>query len=357
MPTSRRDPAVGGTGVGPTLKVAVVARRLGVAPATLRTWARRYGLGPSTHVAGAHRQYSADDLERLSVMRRLTLEGVAPAEAAKIAVAAQARSGASVTDFRGDSGPDDALVAGGWDAGGQDDGDWLGAGSSATAADSASSPVTFGRSGGGRVVALPSSAPAVRGLARAALSLDSTACRRILTRAIERDGVIAAWDDLARPVLVGLGQRWETSGAGIDVEHLFAESLLSGLRAASGPERRRSTASVLLACSENEQHSLPLHVLAAALDERGATVRVLGARVPRQALAEAVRRSGPAAVLVYATMPVEDSGTLSDLPRMRPAPRIFVGGPGWAGVALPAGARQVRSLTEAVDELARTVGA
>src|SRR4051794_24186693 len=31
----------------PTLPVASVARRLGVAPSTLRTWDRRYGLGPS----------------------------------------------------------------------------------------------------------------------------------------------------------------------------------------------------------------------------------------------------------------------------------------------------------------------
>ncbi|MEY3685921.1 MAG: hypothetical protein RJB00_871, partial [Actinomycetota bacterium] len=29
------------------LTVASVARRLGIAPATLRTWDRRYGLGPS----------------------------------------------------------------------------------------------------------------------------------------------------------------------------------------------------------------------------------------------------------------------------------------------------------------------
>src|SRR5690606_359718 len=51
----------------------------------LRTWARRYGLGPSGHVAGEHRRYTAADTERLLIMRRLTLEGAAPAEAARIA--------------------------------------------------------------------------------------------------------------------------------------------------------------------------------------------------------------------------------------------------------------------------------
>ena len=37
----------------PALTVAAVARRLGVAPATLRTWDRRYRLGPSAHLAGS----------------------------------------------------------------------------------------------------------------------------------------------------------------------------------------------------------------------------------------------------------------------------------------------------------------
>ena len=86
----------------PALAVAAVARRLGVAPATLRTWDRRYGLGPSAHSAGAHRRYSATDVERLLVMRRLTLDGVAPAESARIALAADVVAGpaASADDAR-----------------------------------------------------------------------------------------------------------------------------------------------------------------------------------------------------------------------------------------------------------------
>ena len=35
----------------PHLSVAAVARMLGIAPATLRTWDRRYGIGPSAHAA------------------------------------------------------------------------------------------------------------------------------------------------------------------------------------------------------------------------------------------------------------------------------------------------------------------
>jgi len=64
------------------LTVAAVARRIGVAPATLRTWDRRYGLGPSTHEAGEHRRYCPQDLAILTAMRKLITAGVAPAEAA-----------------------------------------------------------------------------------------------------------------------------------------------------------------------------------------------------------------------------------------------------------------------------------
>ena len=53
----------------PWLTVAAVARRLGVAPATLRTWDRRYGIGPSGHAPGRHRRYSPEDMGRLELMQ------------------------------------------------------------------------------------------------------------------------------------------------------------------------------------------------------------------------------------------------------------------------------------------------
>ncbi|MEV5446862.1 MerR family transcriptional regulator, partial [Streptomyces sp. NPDC052644] len=65
------------------LSAGAVARRLGVAVTTLRTWHQRYGLGPSQHVPGHHRRYTPADLARLEIMRKLTAEGVTPAEAAR----------------------------------------------------------------------------------------------------------------------------------------------------------------------------------------------------------------------------------------------------------------------------------
>ena len=88
MPIRRRP---GADAEQASLGVAAVARRLGVATGTLRTWDRRYGLGPSEHVSGTRRRYTPVDLSRLGVMRRLMLQGVAASEAAAVAVATRDR--------------------------------------------------------------------------------------------------------------------------------------------------------------------------------------------------------------------------------------------------------------------------
>src|SRR5580698_9195683 len=75
-------------GVQPDYGIGAMARRLGVAPATLRDWERRYGIGPGGRTAGGHRRYRPDDIARIEYMRRLVLDGVPPGEAARVALAA-----------------------------------------------------------------------------------------------------------------------------------------------------------------------------------------------------------------------------------------------------------------------------
>src|SRR5690625_3299938 len=56
--------------------VGAVAVRLGIATPTLRTWERRYGIGPSRRTDGGHRRYTEDDIGRVELMQRLVGEGV-----------------------------------------------------------------------------------------------------------------------------------------------------------------------------------------------------------------------------------------------------------------------------------------
>ena len=311
----------------PGLTVAAVARRLGVAPATLRTWDRRYGLGPTERTAGAHRRYSALDVARLDLMRRLVNAGAPPGEAAGAALRADPVPAAS-SDPLGNGSTVDADL---------DRRDELGAGD---------------------VVALPTAAPVVRGLARAATSLDTIACTQIVRDTIERRGVVWTWDQVLVPALVAAGRRWAETGRGVEVEHVLSEAVTAGLSGVvarlRGPVNPRP---VLLACADEEMHSLPLFAVAAALAERRIAARVLGARVPHDALVAAIRRTGPAVVLVWAQLGTAPGAQgLTDLPVLRPAPVVLAAGPGW-GPQLPPGVTRATDLIDAVARISHAAGA
>ena len=294
-----------------SLAVAAVARRLGVAPATLRTWDRRYGLGPSEHEAGSHRRYSRHDLARLEAMQRLLLLGASPAEAARCALS---HSG---TETDGSSTQVDPI------------------------------PGVGAASGTGA---------AARGLTRAASALDSQACRAIISESVSRRGVIATWTQLLAPTLVAVGQKWESIGLGVEIEHLLSESIIAVMQSvASALEVPVNQRPVILSCAPDDLHTLPLFALAGALAERRVSARLLGARVPYSALQAAVRRVGPGAVLVWSQRAeTGDPSALSDLAEVRPAPVVLLGGPGWnwqPGVA----ASPVADLHEAVTRICSAV--
>jgi DNA-binding transcriptional MerR regulator len=59
-------------GVRKAYGISEAAEALGVAPPTLRSWERRYGLLAPTRTAGNQRRYSDEDLERLTVFVALS---------------------------------------------------------------------------------------------------------------------------------------------------------------------------------------------------------------------------------------------------------------------------------------------
>ncbi|XVV08076.1 MerR family transcriptional regulator [Actinosynnema sp. CA-248983] len=311
-----------------TLSVAAVARRLGVAPATLRTWDRRYGLGPSDHTTGRHRKYAPNDVARLELMQRALLRGASSAEAAKYALATPVPQPRLV---RKTVAPPAVLTGGEFDTG---------------------SPPA-----GGRGLKLPGASRLARGVGRAALAMDSAAVQVLLADSIAQDGVIATWDDVVRPVLAAIAARWEHSGAGVEVSHLLDECVLAAMvRATPIVAEPRNHRPVLLACMPEERHNLPLYPLAAVLAERGIGIRQLGAALPLDALASAVRRTAPAAVVLWAQLPrYADPGAVTALPRTRQQVRVFVGGPGWERGVVPSPAERINGLAEAADAIERAV--
>lgn len=321
MPSSAERARAGTADHG--LTTGTVARRLGVAPTTLRTWDRRYGIGPAHRPGGRHRRWTPEDIAVLEHMCELTSSGVPPAEAARTAL----------NDAPAPSVPPHVFPP-----------------PSGTEPDRLATDVARQER---------------RGLARAALRLDARTIDDRLAAAIDRYGLLAAWDGVIMPTLHAVGRKWQTSGERyVEVEHLLSWHVSSALRrVAAHPVAKDGAGITLLACTPGETHTLPLEALAAGLAERGLGVRMFGASVPGEALSEAVRRIGPSAVVLWSQSRNTAGRPLAQhvasiewgVRGARTHPAVLIAGPGWAGPPL-SGTHRPQGLGEAIRMLAGFCG-
>ncbi|WP_033280717.1 MerR family transcriptional regulator [Streptomyces sp. NRRL F-525] len=311
-----RDAAHGSTGEVP-LTTGALARRLGVAPTTLRSWERRYGIGPAVRAEGRHRRWTPRDVALLEEMCRLTSSGVPAAEAARVAKGA--------------------------------------AGSHAEPV-----PVRNRTSRAPGALPLGDVRQECRGLARAAVRLDAPAVERQLADAVGQYGTVVAWQEVMMPTLHAVGRKWASSGDRyVEVEHLLSWHVSTALRRHTPlPGPQADVPPVVLACVPGEQHTLPIEALNAALGELGLPTRMFGAAVPAEALTAAVRRLGPAAVVLWAQARSTASPPLArhladirwGVKGARRQPSVVLAGPGWSGAQAPGAVRPV-TLADAVDTL------
>jgi DNA-binding transcriptional MerR regulator len=291
------------------LTVAAVARRLGVAPATLRTWDRRYGLGPSKHNAGDHRRYSQEDLARLTYMRRLVIAGVSPFDAAKRALSQTPQI--SPEQIEQDRVIRDDLVEVLW---------------------------------------------------RATQSFDDQYIETVVRKEINTSGVVLTWEQILIPLLALVGDGWENnesnSNAVIAAEH-FIVDIVRRLFIERQFKLKESINArpVLLASVSKERHALPLSVTAAALAEKKIRCQSLGAETPVEVIAEVFKKVAPPAIFIWAQIPENtDDDLVEKLPALRPAPRIVLSGPGWLGREIPK-TTLCEDLTTVIEEICQAVGA
>ncbi|WP_392972196.1 MerR family transcriptional regulator [Streptomyces sp. LN245] len=325
------------TGVGVT--TGFLARRLGVSPTTLRSWDRRYGLGPAVRANGRHRRWSPDDVAMVQEMCRLTATGLPPAEAARAAkesargrvaaspaLAARTRTGVRIPEESSTTAP----------------------GPGTTGSPSGTGPPSTDVAQEGR------------GLARAAVRLDARAVQERLATAVRTHGLAMAWEDVMVPALRAVGRKWESSGDRyVEVEHLLTWHVSATLRhayvSATGHGPPAAVSPVLLACTPGEQHALPLEALDAALAERRVPAVTLGGSVPPEALMAAVQRVGPPAVVLWsqswstANLPLARhlAATRWGVRGARTRSRILLCGPGWNTQPGP-GLLRPRQLAEAL---------
>lgn len=325
MPHNRQVPTTASTpirqgGTDLSVSVAVAARRLGIAPATLRTWDRRYGVGPSQRDGGTHRRYSPSDLARLDYMSALIRSGNSPAESAAESLR---------LSFDEDSRVHPVIEA---------------------------PKVPSGRSGGGNVVATPGCDRRARGLAKSTSALDQVACASIIAESLNEIGVIPTWNELLLPILKSIGEMWELRQCGIEVEHILSTAIQSEFsRFAHQATGDTSRAMVVLGSMGADAHQLPLWAVGAGLAEQGIRFVHLGAGMPLDSLGDVITRTGPRAVFLWSQMTdTSDSSLLAKLPSVRPNPRVVIGGPGWVNEP-PRGVHVANDLKTAVALISEVV--
>lgn len=319
----------------PKLTVAAVARRLGVAPATLRTWDRRYGLGPSDHTTGRHRRYGSADIARLEHMQSALLRGASPAEAARYARSTSAPPASAAPETavppRGEAEP--VLQSG--------------------VLSGSDQPIEVAGSHGGRGLRLAGAGPRARGLGSAVLGLDSWSAQRLMIESVEAEGVATTWIEVVQPVLRAVVERRQRTGSGAEVVQLLVDSVSTAMRAvlASAPAPSNSRP-VLLASVPGEGQELELIALAAGLATKGVGHRLFGPALPREGLDAAIRRCVPVAVAVWSEQASYASPQLiAGLHSTRRRVRAFAAGSGWSAESLPAQVELLGPLDDAVERL------
>ncbi|MFC0644798.1 MerR family transcriptional regulator [Cellulomonas phragmiteti] len=277
---------------GPALTVAAVARRLGVAPATLRTWDRRYGLGPSEHSAGAHRRYTAHDLERLLVMRRLTIDGVAPAEAARLALASEVHDVAPAP-----AGSDDLTGM-------------------LPPARTTGPPAARRGPTGPTTTGVPTGGPSdVAALVDAALTGRADRCAALLDTG--GHDLTRWWSDRVQPALAALARRTVVERPGVDARETLVAAVLAALRARTSAPPPTGAPVVLLLPVPGEPRPVLAHVLAAALVDGGVDARLVAGPVSTRHAGELALMTRARAVVTLSESATPDLSVVASLAQER----------------------------------------
>ncbi|MEP7177875.1 MAG: B12-binding domain-containing protein, partial [Pseudonocardiales bacterium] len=179
--------------------------------------------------------------------------------------------------------------------------------------------------------------------------LDADRIGRAADALLAERGVVRAWTQVFMPQLQALGRRWETTGLGVEREHVAVHVLQASLVRHTSVLSRRHTQQghALAAATPTEQHTLPLVALAAALAEAGVRADVVGA-LPETALHTAVEDTGPSVVVLWArSAETADAALLRGL--LTRTPVVCAAGLGWRRPRLPRSVPHLPDLPGALE--------
>lgn len=222
--------------------IGTVERDTGIGRDTLRIWERRYGFPDPERNTKGERVYSAEQVRRLQLMRRLLDQGLRPGKVVPLGEEALGRLAGTLPEAS--SRPDDVD-------------------------------------------------PAHADLIALASSGDISALTAALERALAREGLRGFVLNTFAPLATTVGALWAGGRLQIFEEHLLTRHLVHFLDVAmSRVGRPAGDPEVLLATLPGEQHALGLLMVEALLVHADRVTLNLGTEVPLDQIVAAVERSG-----------------------------------------------------------------
>jgi DNA-binding transcriptional MerR regulator len=270
-----------------TYRIHIAAELSGVRVELIRAWERRYGVLTPQRTPSGYRVYTDRDVALLKRLKKLTDEGVAISEAAKLLPQLLAELNAEPN--------------------------------------AESMPPAVGSGPGLNLEAwLEAALAAARGYDQAGVSA-------VVDEVLAALPPLRAFDDVLAPLQREVGERWHAGELTVAQEHLVTQvvraRLVSLLHASPSGGRKHA----VLACFPEEEHELGLLGVALRLRHSGIRVTLLGQRMPGVDLGRAVAELRPDFVGLSA---VNDRGaeafqdTLSSLVEALPrGVPLWVGGP------------------------------
>jgi DNA-binding transcriptional MerR regulator/methylmalonyl-CoA mutase cobalamin-binding subunit len=151
----------------------------------------------------------------------------------------------------------------------------------------------------------------------AIIRFDEDALEESYNAALSLYSVEEVTRELLTPLLVALGERWQSGTGSVAEEHFFGFYLRNKLGARFHHRARMKTGPKLLAaCLPNEQHENGLLLLSLALHERGFRLVLLGANMPIEELPAAARQADCDAVVLSGSLEPEPALLSLSLPRI-----------------------------------------
>lgn len=238
-----------------TWGVGAVSSRLSVTASTLRTWERRYGVGPSFRTQGGHRRYTEHDIDRVELMRRLLSRGVSAQDAARVARSLN-REDLDLALRDGYHEPADASHA-------------------------------------------------EEAFLAAVVSGDQAGLSQLFAGVLRQHPVTTAWRDVLAPALRRMTMESESGAVPADAALSASELLVRELHALVAYERLPDTGHthVLFARSLPAVEAIPLLVLEAALVQAGVATQTVGPELDGRAVAALATRMRPDLLLTWGHPP------------------------------------------------------